>query len=181
MGQTWGGLCLYLQWVYLTCIYLALTLLTVKWLTSPSGLSCFRTVIEFRCDMLKMRRAASPAVQQNCRVNLQQVPALRPYGKSWAGHWVWHVPCVTPPGICPAACVLLRMPLPATWGTTHKTIHYCMSYWAWACPCCLFYKRYCYRCTPRLCRMGPACYSLCCSGCRSKLSTGSSSSSAEPC
>jgi len=153
----------------------------VRRLTSPFGSSSVRIITGFRSDVLLMKKAPSPATQQPCRVNLQQVPAVHSSANSWAGPWVWLVLCVTLPGICLAARAALHRPSSATWETTPRTIRCCTSYWAWVCPCCLFYKRYCCRCSRRLCLMSRALYSLRCFGCRSKSGTGSSSSSADPC
>lgn len=126
-----------------------------------------------------MDRARSPAAQQPCRVNPQQVSSARSRGSTWAGLWVWFVPCVTPPAICPIVCVVQHRPSAATWGPMPGTMRPCTSCWVWACPCCLFSKRSCCTCTQRLCLMSPALCSLCCCGCRSISATRSSRHSAD--
>lgn len=137
--------------------------------------SPLRIGIELRIELLQTERAPSPAVQQSWRARLRQVPALRSWRKSWAGRWVWRALSVTPPGICLSTLTAQHRPSSATWETTPMTTRYCMSYWAWAYPCCLFYKRFCCRCTLRLFLMSRAPCNLYCFGCKSRSGTGSSS------
>lgn len=134
--------------------------------TSPST-SSVRISLEWRSETALLKKTRRAAAQWNCRVDLQQVPAACSPGNSWAGLWVWPARCAKPPHICPAAYAVQHRPSLATWGTMPTTIRCCLSCWAWACPCCSFYKRYCCRCTQRLWRAGPAFYNQPCFGCRS--------------